>query len=80
MNDNMMNNNNNNVEEVPLDLFDQVSLDDYQPTESVAPVQSVETTPTQPSANVISIPADAYNAALLAERQRLTQQQPQQNN
>jgi len=58
-----MNNNNENIEEVPLDLFDQVSLEEDDSIEIV----DLETTnkEEQPSGNVvISIPADAYEKAM----------------
>lgn len=73
MNENMPNNN-ENVEEVPLDLFNQVSLDDYQPAEE--PLEMVElnnstpaatpAVPIEDSGDIISIPAGAYEAAIAA--------------
>ena len=60
MEENMVNNN-NGTEEVPLDLFNQVSLDEFEPVEIV----DLEEKPKEePSNTVISIPADAYAAAL----------------
>ena len=56
MEENMVNNN-NGTEEVPLDLFNQVSLDEFEPVEIV----DLEEKPKEePSNTVISIPADAY--------------------
>ena len=63
MNDNTPN---NNVEEVPLDLFNQVSLEEYEPVEIV----DLSTTPAAPQqeeegpATVISVPIEAYEAAM----------------
>ena len=58
-------NNNNNVEEVPLDLFNQVSLDDYEPVEIVdlSTPASTENEGEEP-ATVISVPIDAYERAM----------------
>ena len=71
-----MNDNNENIEEVPLDLFDQVSLDETKPAEPVQAVEAPVAPAVAPSKNVISIPANAYNAVISAERQA-QQQQPQ---
>ena len=66
MNNNMPSNN-ENVEEVPLDLFNQVSLDDYTPVETLdlAPKTEVKED-SETSSTPISIPADAYAAAIAA--------------
>lgn len=57
------------VEEVPLDLFNQVSLNDFEPVEVVdLPNQQVKE-----QSKVISIPADAYKAILEKERNAKSQ-------
>jgi hypothetical protein len=69
MNDNITNDV-NSVEEVPLDLFDQISLDDSSDREEETEIVELSQ-PTQtakPSGNVISIPADAYLAILHDEK------------
>ena len=53
---------NENVEEVPLDLFDQVSLEDAEPVEVVDLSNKEESEPL--TGIKISIPANAYNAIL----------------
>ena len=60
--------NDNNMEEVPLDLFSQVSLDEFEEKEEV--VETTPVTPAAPSGNFISIPADAYTAVLNQEKKQ----------
>lgn len=72
-----MNDNNENIEEVPLDLFDQVTLDDTETIETVEleePKQEEE--PSNP-ATVISIPVDAY-ARVMAEMNNAANSQSNQ--
>ncbi len=57
-------NNNENVEEVPLDLFNQVSLNDFEPVEVV----DLPTPVSDNAQTVIKIPANAYKASLEKEK------------
>lgn len=77
MNENMPNNN-ESIEEVPLDLFSQVSLSDDEPVE-VVDLSTPKVEPPRPSGKIISIPAGAYEAALRAEK-LAHPEEPQQTN
>ena len=69
-------NNNDNVEEVPLDLFNQVSLNDYEPVEVV----DLPKPPSNDGAQVaIKIPANAYKASLAKEQSVYANSQTPQN-
>ncbi len=78
--DNNTTSNTSGVEEVPLDLFNQVTLNDYKPEEN-EPVQE------QPKAvdpnvpkRMISIPANAYKGAIEKEKQAAEQKENVQAN
>ena len=62
-----MNDNMNNMEEVPLDLFSQVSLDDYEKAEDVPEAKVEEEAPAPTGPGVISIPLNAYAAVRAKE-------------
>ena len=76
---NVVNPNPETVDEVPLDLFDQVSLDDYKPVDSVEKIE-----PTNPSTDVkpgrlISIPANSYGA-IMEKRKQAANNEPKLEN
>ena len=61
--------NDNNMEEVPLDLFSQVSLDEYEKAEDVPTAEAPkEEAPAPVGPGVISIPLNAY--ASIREKER----------
>lgn len=61
-----MNYNNENLEEVPLDLFNQVSLNDYEPIEVID--LSAKENDNSSQQVVISIPLNAYKTAIQKEK------------
>ena len=59
--------NENKMEEVPLDLFSQVSLDEYEKAEDVPEAKVEEEAPAPTGPGVISIPLNAYSAVRAKE-------------